>query len=133
MTPTTSTSSSTTAIIYSRVSRDTAREGRSVDEQTAECRAVCEREGWTVLKELVDNDRSASRYSTKSRPAWEEVKHLISNGDGVGVLVTWEASRNGRDLEEFVALRTLCRTHGVKLNYSGRTIDFDDSSDSFRA
>src|SRR5512132_3630983 len=122
-----------TALIYTRVSKDPKRRGRSVAEQEAECRAVCAREGWDVLDVLCDNGISASRYATQARPAWEDVKRRIGNGGGVDVVVTWEASRNGRDLGEFVKLRDLCRTHGVLLNYSGHTIDFDDSSDSFRA
>jgi site-specific DNA recombinase len=121
----------TAALIYTRVSKD-RKLSRSTAEQEAECRALCDREGWTVVDVLCDNGRSASRYATKSRPAWQEVKERVAAGD-VDILVTWEASRNHRDLGEFVALRDLCRAHGVKLNYSGNTLDFDDSSDSFRA
>jgi site-specific DNA recombinase len=122
----------TAALIYTRVSQDQTRQGRSVDEQEHECRAVCDREGWTVVDVLSDNGRSASRYATKTRPAWEQVKRRLAT-DGIDVLVTWEASRNGRDLGEFVELRHICRANGVLLNYSGRTIDLDDSGDSFRA
>jgi site-specific DNA recombinase len=118
------------ALIYTRVSKD-RKQSRSTAEQEAECRAVADREGWEIVDVLTDNGRSASRYAKKDRPAWEEVKRRLSNG--VDVLVTWEASRSHRDLGEFVALRNLCRTHGVLLNYSGHTIDFDDNSDSFRA
>jgi site-specific DNA recombinase len=118
------------ALIYTRVSKD-RKQSRSTAEQEAECRAVADREGWEIVDVLSDNGRSASRYAKKDRPAWEEVKRRLSNG--VDVLVTWEASRSNRDLGEFVALRDLCRTYGVLLNYSGHTIDFDDSSDSFRA
>jgi site-specific DNA recombinase len=122
----------TSALIYTRVSQDQTRQGRSVDEQEHECRAVCEREGWTVVDVLSDNGRSASRYATKSRPAWAQVKRRLAT-DGIDVLVTWEASRNGRDLGEFVELRDICRANGVLLNYSGRTIDLADHGDSFRA
>lgn len=102
-------------------------------EQEAECRAVCAREGWTVLEPvLCDNDRSASRHAKRGRPAWDEIKHRIAAG-GVDVLVTWEASRSARDLAEFVDLRALCRAHGVLVSYSGRTLDFDNSGDSFVA
>jgi site-specific DNA recombinase len=119
------------ALIYTRVSKD-KRQGRSVEEQEAECRRVCEHEGWTIADVLSDNDRSASRYATKTRPAWEQVKHRLAT-DGIDVLVAWEASRTNRDLEEFVELRKLCRANGIMLNYAGRTLDFDDSSDAFRA
>jgi site-specific DNA recombinase len=53
--------------------------------------------------------------------------------DGIEVLVTWEASRSNRDLGEFVALRDLCLANGVLLSYSGRTLDLDDTDDSFQA
>src|SRR5512132_4498174 len=117
-----------TALIYTRVSKDPKRRGRSVAEQEAECRAVCAREGWDVLDVLCDNGISASRHATKARPAWEDVKRRIANGGGVDVVVTWESSRSNRDLKEYVALRELCRAHGVLLNYSGHTYDLDDSS-----
>src|SRR5262245_34480240 len=100
------------ALIYTRVSKDPKR-GRSTAQQEAECRAVCEREGWNVLDVLCDNGRSASRYATRARPAWQEVKRRIAT-DGVDVLVTWEASRSGRDLGEFVELRDLLSKHDVR-------------------
>ena len=119
------------ALIYTRVSKD-KHAGRSVDEQEAECRRVCDQEGWRIADVLTDNDRSASRYATRSRPAWEQVKHRIAT-DGIDVLVTWEASRGSRDLAEFAALRDLCQAHGVRLNYKGRTLDLDVTNDRFEA
>jgi site-specific DNA recombinase len=119
------------ALIYTRVSKD-RKQTRSTDEQEAECRALCEREGWTVADVLTDNGRSASKYATKSRPAWNEVKRRLTT-DGIDVLVTWEASRSNRDLGEFVALRDLCLANDVLLSYSGRTLDMDDTDDSFQA
>jgi DNA invertase Pin-like site-specific DNA recombinase len=121
----------TDALIYTRVSKDRAH-GRSVAEQEAECRQVCDREGWRVAGVLCDNDRSASRHAKRGRPAWDEVKHRVAAG-GVDVLVTWEASRSTRDLGEFVDLRELCRAHGVLLSYSGRLLDLDDTRDAFQA
>jgi site-specific DNA recombinase len=119
------------ALIYTRVSKD-RKQSRSTAEQEAECRALCEREGWTVADVLTDNGRSASKYATKSRPAWNEVKRRLTT-DGIDVLVTWEASRSNRDLGEFVALRDLCLANDVLLSYSGRTLDMDDTDDSFQA
>lgn len=120
------------ALIYTRVSKDPKQRRRSVAEQEAECRAVCEREGWTIADVLSDNDRSASRYATRTRPAWEQVKHRIAAG-GIDVLVTWEASRSGRDLDGFVELRKLCQDHGVKINYADHTLDLDTTNGSFEA
>ncbi len=121
----------TRALIYTRVSHD-KRQGCSVAEQESECRRVCDSEGWRVVDVLSDNDRSASRFAKRGRPAWDQVKHVIAAG-GVDVLVMWEASRSGRDLGEHVDLRDLCRAHGVKLSYSGRLLDLDDARDSFAA
>src|SRR4029450_5771604 len=100
------------ALIYTRVSKDPKQQGRSVAEQEAECRAVCDREGWTVSDVLCDNGRSRSPYATKPRPAWDQVKHRIAT-DGIDVLVSWEPSRLGRDVGEHDALEKLCLAHGV--------------------
>src|SRR5215207_2067155 len=122
----------THALIYTRVSYDPQRQSRSPEQQEAECRELCEREGWQVADVLSDAGRSASRYGKRTRPAWEEVKRRITT-DGIGVLVTWEASRSSRDLAGFVELRDLCRAHGVKLSYSGRLLDLDLTHDRFEA
>jgi site-specific DNA recombinase len=118
------------AVIYTRVSSDPNERGRSVSEQEAECRAVCERNGWTVLAVLSDNDRSASRYAAKSRPAYRQLIELVDAG-GCDVLVTWEASRAQRDLAAYASLRDLCERRGVLLSYSGRTFDMADADDRF--
>src|SRR5665213_378896 len=118
------------AVIYTRVSKDAMGQQRSVGEQLAECQAVCARNGWTIVSELTDNDRSASRYSKKSRPAYAELLGLIAERS-VDVLVLWEASRSSRDLETFLPLRALLRDTGTRLSYNGRVIDLDDADDAF--
>lgn len=123
----TSTDSPARAVIYARVSRDTAG-GRSVEEQQGECRAECERQGWAVADVLVDNDISASRYSTKDRPEYARLRAILRPGD---VLVTWEASRAQRDLARYVELRDLCAERGVFWSYSGRLFDLRDGDDRF--
>ncbi|MCV7423002.1 recombinase family protein [Mycobacterium yunnanensis] len=115
------------AVIYTRVSSD-QNGGRSVADQEKECRAVCERNGWPVRKVFVDNDRGASRYSAKGRPAWEALKTELRAGD---VLVCWEASRTQRDLEEYVRLRNLCSALSVPLHYSGKLLDLNSGDDRF--
>lgn len=120
------------AIIYTRVSSDRNRQGRSVAEQEAECRAQCERNGWDVAEVVCDNDRSASRHAKKDRPGWRRVRGLLEAGKA-DVLVTWEASRAQRDLSAYVELRSICREAGVRWSYSGRVHDLDDVNDSFAA
>ncbi len=116
------------AIIYTRVSSDQTGEARSVESQERECRAVCEREGWTVAEVLCDNDRGASRWSGKDRPQYRRLAKVLKAGD---VLVTWEASRAQRDLSAYVDLRDLCAERGVLWSYSGRVHNLAEGDDRF--
>ncbi len=118
------------AAIYTRVSSDPNERGRSVSEQEAECRAVCDRNGWEVVAIFSDNDRSASRYATKERPEYKRLIQFVEAG-GCDVLVTWEASRAQRDLMAYARLRDLCEHRKVLLSYSGRTYDMSEADDRF--
>ncbi len=118
------------AVVYTRVSSDPNDRGRSVTEQEVDCRAVCERNGWEVVRVFSDNDRSASRYATKERPEHRNLIRFIESG-AADVLVTWEASRAQRDLAAYARLRDLCERHDVLLSYSGRTFDMAESNDRF--
>lgn len=119
------------ALVYTRVSHDKRKTGRSVAEQLAESLADCDRAGWQVVATLEDNDRSASRHATKQRQDWTEAKRLIASG-AVDVLVTWTASRAQRDLAAYVELRGLCERHGVLWRYDGNTYDFANRTDRLR-
>ncbi|CAN5464158.1 recombinase family protein [soil metagenome] len=77
---------------------------------------------------ICDNDRSASRFATKSRPEYARLRNLLEPGD---VLVTWEASRAQRDLARYVELRDLCAQRGVWWSYSGRLFNLTDGDDRF--
>lgn len=116
------------AIIYCRVSSDPNNKGRSVEEQEQECRTFCDQQGWSVIEVLVDNDRGASRYSRKDRPAYRKLRRMLPGAD---VLVTWEASRAQRDLGAYVQLRELCVDQEVLWSYSGRTYDLSRGDDRF--
>lgn len=116
------------AIIYCRVSSDPHQRGKSVEDQEEECRAIAKANGWTVGDVLVDNDRGASRYSSKDRPAYRQLARILAPGD---VLVTWEASRAQRDLKAYIQLRDLCAERGVMWSYSGRTYDLARGDDRF--
>lgn len=116
------------AAIYSRVSSDPRHQGRSVAEQQADCRQVAEREGWKVVKIFTDNDKSASRYAKLPRHAYAQLVEYVRQG-GCDVLVTWEASRFQRDLEDYVRLRELCRRQGVLWSYNGRVYDLSRTDD----
>ena len=116
------------ALIYCRVSQDRAH-GRSVEEQEAESRAVCEREGWEVA-EVITDTIGASRHSKGTRSGWARTRKALERGEA-DVLVTWEASRAQRDLEAYVELRTLCEQTGTLWAYSGRVFDLAKGDDRF--
>lgn len=114
------------AVIYTRVSKLVG--ARSTGEQEKECRIWCERQGYPVRAVFCDDNISASRFSTRDRPQWKEVKKALRTGD---ILVVWEASRAHRDLEEWVALRGLCAELSVPLSYAGRVLDLTLGDDRF--
>lgn len=116
------------AIIYCRVSSDQSGKAKSVADQERECRAVCERQGWDVAEVLTDNDRGASRWSTKDRPAYRRLAEVLKSGD---VLVLWEASRASRDLAAYVLLRDLCASRRVMWCVSGKLLDPNSGDDRF--
>lgn len=117
-------------IIYARVSQDTSGRGRSVEEQEKECRAWAEREGWEVV-EVYPEKGSASRFAPRPRSRWAEVLAAIERRDA-DALLTWEASRHGRDLTGYTELRDACIAAGVKLGYSGTIYDLTTRDARFR-
>src|SRR4051794_8869128 len=69
------------ALIYVRKStadkRSPDARSRSTEEQEAESRAWCKREGWRVVGVEIDDGVSASRHSTRKRPGWDAVERRI--------------------------------------------------------
>lgn len=90
---------------------------RGVQGHLKDCRALCERQGWIVVGEHVDNDISA--YSAARRPAYGSLLDAIRSGS-VDVVVVWHTDRLYRrmkDLEEYI---TVCQprnvpTHAVQM------------------
>lgn len=118
------------AVIYTRVSSDRDGGGRSVGQQEQACRVDCDRNDWSVVQVLTENDRGASRWSRKERPQYQELIKLLAGGT-VDIIVTWEASRSNRDLTAYALLRDLCAGSGVLWSYNGRTFDLTNDDDRF--
>ena len=119
------------AVIYTRVSQDSRGDSRSVQEQEQECRAWVTREDWETLGVWVDNDVSASKYSTKARPGWQALTERLEVGD-VDVLVVWEPSRATRDRRVWAALAAICEERRVRFGCNGRVYDLADPDDAFQ-
>lgn len=118
------------AVLYTRVSSDRNDTGKSVEEQEAECREYCKRQGWTVVQVFTDNDRSASRYARRDRPQYLALRQFLT-AEQADVLVMWEGSRAQRDLRDFLSLRDLCAERGIGYSYSGRLYDLTRTDDRF--
>ncbi len=92
----------THAAIYVRISSDPEGLRAGVDRQAHECRELCERRGWEVVRTYEDNDASA--YSGRRRPGYEQLLADVQSG-AVGVVVAWASDRlyrEMRDLEGFI-------------------------------
>lgn len=117
-------------VIYGRVSQDRG-EGKSVDDQLAECRTWANREAWVIVAEHRDDGISASRYANgKVRPGWQSTMELITTGR-VDLLVVWEVSRATRDRAVWSALLAACQERDVRIGAGGRIHDPADPEDGF--
>ncbi|HEY1282717.1 MAG TPA: recombinase family protein, partial [Acidimicrobiales bacterium] len=58
--------------IYCRISSDDRRDELGVKRQEHNCRALADTKGWSVADIYVDNDRSASKETTK-RPEFDRL------------------------------------------------------------
>jgi site-specific DNA recombinase len=96
--------STAAAAIYCRISRDHDGLRAGVDRQEVDCRAECERRGWTVTEVYADNDVSA--YTGKARPGYNLMLTALASGTSNAV-VAWHNDRLHRspaELEDFISL-----------------------------
>jgi DNA invertase Pin-like site-specific DNA recombinase len=100
------------AAIYVRISKDRTGAGLGVQRQEEDCRALCERRGWQVIRVYVDNDVSA--YSGKPRPAWRELLADLAAGR-MDAVVCWHVDRLTRSPRELEDVIDLHDSHGVAL------------------
>lgn len=102
----------TTAGIYVRISQDREGAGLGIARQEDDCRALCERRGWTVAEVYADNDVSA--YSGKPRPAWARLLADVKHGT-VEAVAAWHVDRLTRSPVELEEVIDLADRHGLAL------------------
>lgn len=103
---------STRAIIYLRQSEDRAGQRAGVDRQLEDCRKLCEREKWDIVRVITDNDVSASRR--KPRPGYRDLLADVEHG-ATDVVVAWAQDRLLRDVREGEDLIDLVERTGVRI------------------
>jgi DNA invertase Pin-like site-specific DNA recombinase len=83
-----------------------------VSRQLAECRDLCERNGWVVEEIYQDNDKSAT--SGKPRPEWTRLLRDLKAGR-FDVLVCWHTDRLYRRLRDLVDLVEIAENRSLKI------------------
>lgn len=98
--------------IYVRISQDREGAGLGVARQEEDCRALCERRGWSVADVYADNDVSA--YSGKPRPAWGRLLEDVQAGT-IDAIAVWHVDRLTRSPVELEHVIDLADRHGLDL------------------
>ena len=91
-----------TAAIYARISSDPDHDELGVNRQLTDCRSLAAQRNIPVLREYVDDDRSA--WSGKARPAYREMLDDIRAGrvDSVLIYHADRLHRQPRELKEYI-------------------------------
>ena len=99
--------------IYARLSRDPDGTATATARQEADCRALCDREGWTVGRVYVDSDLSGFDPRT-TRPAFEEMVDDLTSGH-ISAVVVWKLDRLSRQPGQFEAVVRACEIAGARI------------------
>lgn len=110
----------TRAAIYVRISQDREGAGLGVARQEEDCRALCERKGWTVADIYVDNDTSA--YSGTPRKAWERLIADAKAG-AIEAVACWHIDRLTRSPRELEDVIDLAEGLGLQLGTATGEVD----------
>lgn len=123
--------------VYERVSKlASARDrkeiarARSIEEQNKANLGEVERHGWTIADRYADPGLSASRFATKDRPEYKRLLTDVRAGR-LDVVVLWESSRGGRELEAWAQFLNACRETqtGIYITTHGRLYDMANGRD----
>lgn len=103
--------------IYVRISQDRTGEAAGVARQEADCRALCDRLGWTVAAVYSDNDTSAYALGRR-RKGFDAMVAALENRE-ISAVVAWHPDRITRriaELEDLVDLlsRTKAKVRTVQ-------------------
>lgn len=109
-------------VLYCRVSNDRRNEQKSVGEQEKELRELARSRGWRVRHVFCDNGVSASRFTRKARPGWNDAKDAIAKG-GIDMLVAWDSNRTARDPKETEAFIGIIREQHANVCLGGTVYD----------
>lgn len=92
------------ALLYLRISNDPEGREAGITRQRTDGAALCKRNGWTVVDEFADNDKSASRYARKVRPEFARMLAMVDSGQASRIVAynLDRLLRNPKELEELI-------------------------------
>ena len=106
--------------IYIRISR-ARRELLDAQRQEPPCRAFCADHGWQVVEVYIDDNRSAWKRNIH-RDAFERMLADVRAGH-IDAIVTWQADRLLRTVEDASAIVTVAKQYGTVIANVGGMID----------
>jgi len=103
--------------LYARVS--TA--DQTCENQLRELRALAERNGWRIIRELVDHGVSGAK-GRDQRPALDQLLKLVARRE-VDVVMAWSVDRLGRSLTHLVEVLAELHAKGIDLVIAQNGVD----------
>lgn len=106
------TISSTTALIYLRISVNRTSEHASIEQQRADCAALAIRLGLSQVREFVDE--AVSAYQDQARPAYQHLLRCLDH-ENAGTVIVWHIDRLYRKPRELEQLLDLLDSRPVRI------------------
>lgn len=119
------------AVIYTRISIDRDGTSEAPERQLEICRNRCAEQGWTIVAELEERDRSAFTRDT-SRPEYEKMMSLVRSGE-VDAVVAWTLDRVWRRVSVLAPALEEFRDQDVVLICPGSGIDTSTAAGAMTA
>ena len=104
-------------VLYGRVSTN----NQSVSNQLHDLKEVCERNGWTIVDEYIDEGISGTHGRDK-RPEFDRLLKDVNRKKFDGILV-WDVSRLGRSLQHLVSFLNDVMSKDIDLYIHKQGID----------
>jgi len=103
------------AVTYARVSSEEQTQGYSIDAQLRACRDWAKTNGYSIVKEYVDEGRSASKNLEKREFFKAMVADATVKDHPFDVVIVHKLDRFSRDTIESLTMKALLKRHNVRL------------------
>jgi site-specific DNA recombinase len=97
--------------LYLRISTDKSGDGLGIERQREDCRKLAHQRGWTVVREIVENNTSAT---IGPRPGFEQLLRLMQSRQ-IDAVIVWHVDRLLRKMTDLERVIELVETTGVRL------------------